>query len=865
MNRIRAFGAAALSLVAVSLVFSACETGPGAAGAGRSSPPRATNVEHGLAVMRSSFCADCHPEIYAEHAQNTHGRAFTDEEVRLATGRFSQADCIICHTPRPIFETGIGMNPKRRHYGLEEGNSCMTCHWKAGYDYGSFQGGKECKAAFDDRVGKVEACASCHRNHGTPFQWERAVNGKASGRECVDCHMQTVVRPVAVGEPPKKVKSHVFPGSRSESQIQKAYSYTAAISGNEVVVTVKNKGAGHNFPTELKQRSVESLIVVRDLEGKEIGRSRLVFRDPYKRPYGLELPVNTQIPSGETREHRVPLKVAAGSVDCELHFKLYYPIEDHHPALARRLESRKLVFTDVTPSDKVFESEPDLKIVTPEGIAPEIASPAELVDFARPKIGAVKVDVPKGNTDADIDRLIELFQFPVPQANGEARKRLIEIGLPAVPKVVKALGSWDNKTFNQAMAVLEALGEKSGPALVAALGHQELYVRIHARELLGRMSYKGAASGKQSEVYQGLVKGLAMASALDRSTAAQALGVLGFVDAVPEITKLLGDGDPDVVRAAALALGNLDARGSTADLRKALAAASFDETRRDVALALGKLGDSSGVPFLIAGLDHRDDLVRESMFEAFFAIVPVHLCYDPLLPQDERLEALARLSAWWGKEGGDKALRVRRIETGYKVDTEVWKLVNAFAGGDGSTPPGDDDKIRARLLELGERAVPMLVQGFKYPAGFAGKRAKICGVLREIGSKYAVPGLVATLRDPVVGVAAWACAALEACGDPSALPALERYHSRLLSLAAAGKFPESAGDPQLIVAQAAACRLALGDSSVVPDLAGALLAASVDVRKAAIAALQKKFGDARGYDAEADPKARAAAAAAWVK
>ena len=48
-------------------------------------------------------------------------------------------------------------------------------------------------------------------------------------------------------------------------------------------------------------------------QGNELYRSRMVFRDPYKRPYGLQLPVNTQIPAGQTRTHRVPLKVAAGS------------------------------------------------------------------------------------------------------------------------------------------------------------------------------------------------------------------------------------------------------------------------------------------------------------------------------------------------------------------------------------------------------------------------------------------------------------------------------------------------------------------------------------------------------------------------
>jgi len=155
----------------------------------------------GRDVMESAFCAKCHPAIFAEHEQSTHGRAFSDEEVRLATARFSHQDCIICHTPRPIFETGLGMNPIRRHFGLEEGNTCMTCHWKPEHDYTGFVGGAECKGAFAEGSGTVDACASCHRNHGTPYQWERNPNGKESGRVCIDCHMPPVEREVAVGGP----------------------------------------------------------------------------------------------------------------------------------------------------------------------------------------------------------------------------------------------------------------------------------------------------------------------------------------------------------------------------------------------------------------------------------------------------------------------------------------------------------------------------------------------------------------------------------------------------------------------------------------------------------------------------------------
>ncbi len=42
--------------------------------------------------------------------------------------------------------------------------------------------------------------------------------------------------------------------------------------------------------------------------------------------------------AGAPRRGAPPLTIAAGEVDCELHYKLYYPIEDHHPELARRLK-----------------------------------------------------------------------------------------------------------------------------------------------------------------------------------------------------------------------------------------------------------------------------------------------------------------------------------------------------------------------------------------------------------------------------------------------------------------------------------------------------------------------------------------------
>lgn len=817
-------------------------------------------VAHEQRVMKSAFCADCHPADFAEHAQNTHGRAFTDEEVRLATGRFSQADCIICHTPRPVGESGIGQNPIRRFYDLEEGNSCMTCHWKEGADYTRFVGGVECKTAFDPRVGTVESCASCHRNHGTPYQWELSPNGKAKGNVCMDCHMPTVVREVAVGGPVREVHSHVFPASRSITQLQKAYGYEAKLDGNEVVVTIANKGAGHNFPTELKQRSVESLVVVRDAKGQEVARSRMTFRDPYKRPYGLTLAVNTQIPSGESREHRVPITVADGTVECELHYKLYYPIEDYHPDLARRLESRRIPFNGVAPSTKSVESEPDVKIVTPEGISPEQAGPANLVDYAHPPIGKVEVEIPTGSTPADIDKLISLFQFPLTAANIAAREKLTAIGAPAVPQLVTAMGSWDNKTWNQAMTVLQAIGAPAQPAVIAGLTSDQLYIRLHAAELCSRMGL----TGENGAVVKALIASLKRPNALDRQFAATALGDLHAAEAQSELRRLLlEDRDPDVVRSAARAMPQLGAKDAIPEMVKALGRFEWIETRRDISEALAKLGDPTGIAVLLDGLDYPDDLIRESCFEAFFAVTGKHFCYDPLAPHWERLASLSRLRQWWTKDGGPAALR-KPMKIDYATRSEVRKICESFGGSDGSVPVGDATKQRQRLLDLGPAAVPGLSQiALKYPPGWSDKRAMTCEVLGVLRDPDAVPALIQVLRDPVVAVAAWGCDALGKIDDPDSLPAVQRYHQRLLSLASKNEVPQSAGSPDALISMAASTCYRLGDARMEPDLVGFLLSDDASARKYAYDSLRERYGDELDYDPDTSPEDRRAAVEAW--
>ena len=848
MNRIGAISLVVLALVIASFAKPTTT---------RVSQPQVQAVsEHD--VMESAFCAKCHPAIYAEHEQSTHGRAFSDPEVRLATGRFAHNDCIICHTPRPIFETGIGQNPKRRHFALEDGSSCMTCHWQPDYSYTQFSGGTECLDAFHPDVGTVEACASCHRNHGTPYQWERSPAGKASGRACMDCHMAKVTRPIAVGGEVREVRKHIFPGSRSDEQVHRAYRYTAVLEGNEAVVTIANRGAGHNFPTELKQRSVESLIIVRDVDGSEIARSRMVFRDPYKRPYGLELPVNTQIPGGESRTHRVPIGVAGGTVETKLFFKLYFPIGDYDPDLSRVLESRVLAFDGITPSYKPVESDVEVKPVTPEGISPKESSVANLVDFAHPPIGTVAIDVPEGDSPEEILELIGLFQFPVPAGNKLARARLVEIGMPAVPALVDALGSWDNKTYNQSMAVLQHIGNPAHDLLVAGMTDERLYVRLHSREVAARMGWRDTG------VTEALAKGLAMSSALDQASAAEVAGRLSLGQFTKPIVALMDSSDPDVLRAAALSLAALECKEAAPLIEAAMNASRFAETRHALALALSWLSSDAGIPVLLDGLEHRDDLIREAAFESLFAATGQHFGYDALAPTPLRLEAIAKFRNYWAIEGGADALVPFSRDADPVAEAEAWKLVKTLGGSDYLKITEKDGEIEAELIAMGTYAVPALILGLKYPPGFAIKRAALCRILGRIGDRRAAPALGSTLRDPVLQVAAWAAWALEGVGDSESIPALRRYEQRLQTAIANRTLPANFGPGERALAQSARTRFLHGDDSARSVLVGLLLSNDQYSRELAFGALMQRYEDDRGYDPTASREARREAAARWM-
>lgn len=812
-------------------------------------------------VSTSRFCGTCHPADYAEHQQNTHGRAFFDEEARLATRGFRREDCIRCHTPRPVFETGIGMTPMQRWTNLEEGNTCISCHGRDGYDYSRFVGGVECKDAFEPEVGTVAHCASCHRIAGTPDQWSRAEHGKQEGRVCVDCHMPLVMRPVAVGQPPRLVRSHTFPASSNESQLRKAYAYDVTIAGNEVAVAITNRGVGHNFPTANRQRGVESLVIVRDGDGKEVARSRLVCRYPYAAEmpeHSLVLPRGSQIPSGKTTTHRVPLPVANGSVECRLYFKLYRPSDDADPRLSRCLEERRVPFAGIVPSTAPVPPQVEVFYTPPASRLEDFTSQTGLANVLRPAWSAEPVVVPEGRDDAELQKLAAMLESHLPEARRLARERLAAAWPRSSDALVATLARWSNESFNEAMKTLLAIGASAVPALVTALDHEHLYVRCHARLMLSQLELGGRAGAVRSA----LVAALARTNPLDRRSAAEALGAVGDPTSLPALRACLHDVDWDVVHAAAASLARLRDRTAVPAMADALRRSPWPETRRALAPALAALGSAAGVQPLLDDLAADDVLQRELTFETLFAIVDQHCGYDPGAPLAERLAALARLQSWWSRNGSDAVVRAPlRVDPAIRART--WALVEKLGGGSDVDPGGDDDAIARELLGFHADAVPALIDGLTFPTGFVRKRALICDLLGRLGDKSSTPFLLAALRDPMPAVADAACRALERCGDDDTAAELRAYENRVPANVGADRGDGADAPADALLARAARVRLMLGDEGARPELVGFLLSQNRDARCLAIGALHDRYGDERGYDPDGAPAERAAAAVRW--
>jgi hypothetical protein len=139
----------------------------------------------------------------------------------------------------------------------------------------------------------------------------------------------------------------VFHGAHDRATLQSAGAFDLTRDGAEVVLSVTNVGAGHNFPTEERHRAVDMMYRFVTKAGGEVPwvlghRARQPYRDE-STPVGPgAAPMeNTQLPAGRTKALRVAIPADAVAVEARFWYRLTPFCGDDSP-MSTLLAERRL-------------------------------------------------------------------------------------------------------------------------------------------------------------------------------------------------------------------------------------------------------------------------------------------------------------------------------------------------------------------------------------------------------------------------------------------------------------------------------------------------------------------------------------------
>lgn len=229
----------------------------------------------GIPSIRASDCGTCHRAIYEEWRSTTHAVALQDLQFQSEWRKDGQLWlCLNCHTPlanqlervvtglydgdyrRPVAE----VNPRFDRELQQESITCATCHVRDGAIIGPGLGGNPPHPVrTDPEVLSLQICVGCHNvstrlsdtlvcNFSTGDEWSESP-ARRDGLDCIDCHMPTIERPVAVGGPVRTSHQHLWPGSGIAKFPDDAPAVRAAYRpGYELELVARRAQTGEGLP-----------------------------------------------------------------------------------------------------------------------------------------------------------------------------------------------------------------------------------------------------------------------------------------------------------------------------------------------------------------------------------------------------------------------------------------------------------------------------------------------------------------------------------------------------------------------------------------------------------------------------------------
>ncbi|UBM59939.1 cytochrome c family protein [Marinilongibacter aquaticus] len=299
-------------------------------------------LPEGLVSLRAEDCGTCHKEIYEEWRLATHAHAWTDLQFQAELKKESSPFlCINCHIPlqnqqefivdglingdiyRPVKRENPHFDPQLKLEGI----TCASCHVrnKAIVGVHGYEGAPH-KITKDSKMLSESLCLGCHNANAvvtptlactfqTGDEWKAGPFHEE--KNCIDCHMAEIDRPIVEGYPVRKSHRHFFTGSGIPKfdtvqttvqnglvfypeALKKMYKVGESL---DFTLKVKNENAGHRVPTGDPERFFLIDLALQNAQGEVLKKEQFRIGEEWEwYPEAKKLSDNNINP-GESREY----------------------------------------------------------------------------------------------------------------------------------------------------------------------------------------------------------------------------------------------------------------------------------------------------------------------------------------------------------------------------------------------------------------------------------------------------------------------------------------------------------------------------------------------------------------------------------
>ena len=281
-----------------------------------------------LTSLTNSDCRGCHPAVWEEWTGSLHAASWTSADVQAAFDHFGHdRKCESCHAPIPVFVSGLDQPIEFRATRREEGVGCLSCHLLPDGSVAARTSNPNapCRPVATPALSKSVQCGGCHTAIYDDWQQSDYV---AAGKTCQTCHMPRQ-------EARQGGFSHVCLGGHDAATVRSAATLSCEVQANELVVTVTNRGAGHNFPGERHNRVLLVEVIETSADNEIVLGEQQVIKQitPFRGESSAE-----EIRAGESSILRFAIVEGAQVANVRLLYKRFPWIRDDGALVVHRQE-----------------------------------------------------------------------------------------------------------------------------------------------------------------------------------------------------------------------------------------------------------------------------------------------------------------------------------------------------------------------------------------------------------------------------------------------------------------------------------------------------------------------------------------------